>query len=47
MVDGEQRIKKETVKEYENYDKIGVGIDGNLGHEKGEILCVFLQISIW
>ena len=35
------RNRKGTVKEYENYDKLGVGIGGKFGHEKGEILCVF------
>ena len=43
----QKRNRKGTLKEYENYDKIGVGIDGTFGHEKGEILCVFLWISFW
>ena len=45
--EGEQRNRKGTVKEYENHDKLGVGIGRNFGHEKGEILCVFLRISFW
>ena len=35
----EQRMnRRETVKVYEKYDKLGVGIGGNLGYEKSEIL---------
>ena len=30
MAEAEQRNKKGTVKEYENDDKLGVGIGGNL-----------------
>ena len=41
----QKRNRKGTVKEYENYGKLGVGIGGSFGHEKGEILYVFLWIS--
>ena len=41
MEEGEQRNKKGTVKEYETYGKLGVGIGGNFGHEEGDILYVF------
>ena len=43
----QKRNRKITVNEYETYDKLGVGIGRNFGHEKGEILCVFLRISFW
>ena len=38
----QKKNRKITVNEYENYDKLGVGIGGTFGHEKGEILCVFV-----
>ena len=43
----QKRNRKITVNEYETYDKLGVGMSGDFGHEKCEILCVLLRISIW